>query len=94
MTLDPRARSRVLLDGADRAAARSFFRAVGFTDEDLEKPLVGVAHCWIEITPCNFNHRKLAEKVKHGIRAAGGTAERRPRRLDGRERPTCSRRSS
>jgi dihydroxy-acid dehydratase len=73
MTFDPRHMSRTLLDGADRAAARSYFRAVGFTDEDLTRPLVGVAHCWIEITPCNSNHRKLAEKVKEGIRAAGGT---------------------
>src|SRR5215813_10083649 len=73
MAADPRHRSRALLDGADRAAARSYFRAVGFSDEDLAKPLVGVAHCWIEITPCNWNHRKLAEKVKEGIRAAGGT---------------------
>jgi dihydroxy-acid dehydratase len=73
MAFDPRHKSRVLLDGADRAAARSYFRAVGFTDEDLARPLVGVAHCWIEITPCNSNHRKLAEKVKEGIRAAGGT---------------------
>ncbi|HBH02728.1 MAG TPA: dihydroxy-acid dehydratase, partial [Candidatus Rokubacteria bacterium] len=60
-------------DGADRAAARTYFRAVGFTDEDLARPLVGVAHCWIELTPCNSNHRKLAGKVKEGIRAAGGT---------------------
>jgi len=73
MTFDPRHKSRILLDGADRAAARSYFRAVGFTDEDLARPLVGVAHCWIEITPCNSNHRKLAEKVKEGVRAAGGT---------------------
>jgi dihydroxy-acid dehydratase len=73
MAFDPRHQSRLLLDGADRAAARSYFRAVGFTDEDLARPLVGVAHCWIEITPCNYNHRKLAEKVKEGIRAAGGT---------------------
>ena len=70
---DPRHQSRVLLDGADRAAARSYFKAIGFTDEDLAKPLVGVAHCWIEITPCNWNHQKMAEKVKEGIRAAGGT---------------------
>jgi dihydroxy-acid dehydratase len=70
---DPRHQSRVLLDGADRAAARSYFKAIGFTNEDLAKPLVGVAHCWIEITPCNWNHQKLAEKVKEGIRAAGGT---------------------
>jgi dihydroxy-acid dehydratase len=73
MPFDPRHQSRVLLDGADRAAARSFFRAIGFTDDDLRRPLVGVAHCWIEITPCNWNHQKLAEKVKEGVRAAGGT---------------------
>jgi dihydroxy-acid dehydratase len=73
MAFDPRHQSKTLLDGADRAAARSYFRAVGFTDEDLSRPLVGVAHCWIELTPCNSNHRKLAEKVKEGIRAAGGT---------------------
>jgi dihydroxy-acid dehydratase len=73
MTFNPRHQSHVLLDGPDRAAARSFFKAIGFTDDDLKKPLVGVAHCWIEITPCNWNHQKLAEKVKEGIRAAGGT---------------------
>jgi len=73
MPLDPRHKSHVLLDGADRAAARTYFKAIGFTDEDLRKPLVGVAHCWIEITPCNWNHQKLAEKVKEGVRAAGGT---------------------
>src|SRR5256712_3716621 len=73
MTFDPRHKSRTLLDGADRAAARSYFKAIGFSDEDLKRPLVGVAHCWIEITPCNWNHRKLAEKVKEGVRAAGGT---------------------
>jgi dihydroxy-acid dehydratase len=73
MTFDPRHKSRTLLDGADRAAARSYFKAIGFSDEDLRRPLVGVAHCWIEITPCNWNHRKMAEKVKEGVRAAGGT---------------------
>jgi dihydroxy-acid dehydratase len=73
MTFDPRHKSRALLDGADRAAARSYFRAVGFTDEDLARPLVGIAHCWIELTPCNSNHRKLAQKVAEGIRANGGT---------------------
>ena len=70
---DPRHQSRVLVDGPDRAAARAYFKAIGFTDADLASPLVGVAHCWIEITPCNWNHRTLAEKVKEGIRAAGGT---------------------
>ncbi|MBI2879493.1 MAG: dihydroxy-acid dehydratase, partial [Candidatus Rokubacteria bacterium] len=73
MTLDPRHKSRVLLDGADRAPARAMLKAIGFTDGDLSRPLVGVAHCWIEVTPCNWNHRKLADKVKEGIRAAGGT---------------------
>jgi dihydroxy-acid dehydratase len=73
MSFDPRHQSRTILDGPDRAPARAFFKAIGFTDEDLRRPLVGVAHCWIEITPCNWNHRKLAEKVKDGVRAAGGT---------------------
>jgi dihydroxy-acid dehydratase len=73
MAFDPRHQSRVLLDGADRAAARAFFYAIGFNEEDLKRPLVGVAHCWSEFTPCNWNHRKVAEKVKEGIRAAGGT---------------------
>ena len=73
MVYDPRSRSRILLDGPDRAPARSYFKAIGFTDEDLRRPVIGVAHCWIEITPCNYNHRDLALKVKEGIRAAGGT---------------------
>jgi dihydroxy-acid dehydratase len=71
--MDPRHQSRAILEGPDRAPARSYFKAIGFTDADLARPLVGVAHCWIEITPCNWNHQKLAEKVKEGIRAAGGT---------------------
>lgn len=73
MTFDPRHKSRIVLEGPDRAPARTYFKAIGFTDEDLSKPLVGVAHCWIEVTPCNWNHRRLAAKVKEGIRAAGGT---------------------
>ena len=73
MPYDPRSRSRILLDGPDRAPARSYFKAIGFTDQDLRRPVIGVAHCWIEITPCNYNHRDLALKVKEGIRAAGGT---------------------
>src|SRR5256885_10729689 len=48
-------------------------RAVGYNDEDFRRPLVGVAHSWIEIMPCNFNHRQLAGWVKEGIREAGGT---------------------
>ena len=73
MAFDPRHKSRVLLDGPDRAAARAYFRAIGFTDEDLARPQVGVAHSWIGAMPCNFNHRDLAAKVAAGIRDAGGT---------------------
>ena len=73
MTYDARHKSRIVLDGPDRAPARTYFKAIGFTDADLSRPLVGVAHCWIEVTPCNWNHRTLAAKVKEGIRAAGGT---------------------
>src|SRR5207245_2075930 len=53
--------------------ARSYFKAIGFTDEDLTRPLVGIANTWIETMPCNFHLRHLAEKVKAGVRAAGGT---------------------
>src|SRR5438445_2640377 len=70
---DVRGRSRVLIDGPDRAGARAMMRAVGYKDEDFSRPLVGVAHSWIEIMPCNFNHRQLAAWVKEGIREAGGT---------------------
>ncbi len=73
MTFDPRHKSRTLLEGPDRAGARAMMKASGFKDEDLARPLIGVAHCWIEVMPCNFNHRALAERVKEGIRAAGGT---------------------
>jgi dihydroxy-acid dehydratase len=66
-------RSRVLVDGPDRAPARAMMRAVGYKDDDFRRPLVGVAHSWIEIMPCNANHRQLAEWVKEGIREAGGT---------------------
>jgi dihydroxy-acid dehydratase len=71
---DPAKRhSTALTDGPDRAGARSMLKAIGFTDEDLAKPLVGVATTWIETMPCNYNQRRLAEHVKAGIRAAGGT---------------------
>jgi dihydroxy-acid dehydratase len=73
MKFDLRHKSRVLLDGPDRAAARSMMKAIGFSDQDLKRPQVGVAHCWIETMPCNFNHRELAAQVKQGIRDAGGT---------------------
>ncbi len=71
---DPAKRhSAALTDGPDRAAARAMLKAIGFTDEDLAKPIVGVATTWIETMPCNYNQRRLAEFVKEGIRAAGGT---------------------
>ena len=65
--------SRKITEGRDRAGARSMFKAVGYTDADLSKPLIGVANTWIETMPCNFHLRRLAAKVKEGIRAAGGT---------------------
>jgi dihydroxy-acid dehydratase len=66
-------RSRVVTDGPDRAPSRAMLKAVGFSDEDLARPLVGVANTWIEIGPCNFHLRRLAAKIKEGIRTAGGT---------------------
>jgi dihydroxy-acid dehydratase len=65
--------SHALTDGPDRAAARAMLKAVGFTDDDLAQPIIGVATTWIETMPCNINQRRLAEFVKQGIRAAGGT---------------------
>ena len=65
--------SHALTDGPDRAAARAMLKAVGFTDDDLARPIIGVATTWIETMPCNLNQRRLAEFVKEGIRAAGGT---------------------
>jgi dihydroxy-acid dehydratase len=66
-------RSAALTDGPDRAGARAMLKAVGFTDDDLARPLVGVSTTWIETMPCNLNQRALAQHVKRGIRAAGGT---------------------
>jgi dihydroxy-acid dehydratase len=65
--------SRGITEGRDRAGARSMFKAVGYTDADLSRPLIGVANTWIETMPCNFHLRRLSAKVKEGIRAAGGT---------------------
>jgi dihydroxy-acid dehydratase len=70
---DVRHKSRALIEGPERAAARSYLHGIGYTAEDLAKPIVGVAHSWIETMPCNFNNRVLAAKVKEGIRKAGGT---------------------
>ncbi|MBI1869901.1 MAG: dihydroxy-acid dehydratase [Chlamydiae bacterium] len=66
-------RSGALTDGPDRAPTRAMMKSIGFTDEDLKKPLIGVANTWIEVMPCNFHLRRLSEKVKEGIRRAGGT---------------------
>ena len=65
--------SRGITEGRDRAGARSMFKAIGFTDADLSRPLIGVANTWIETMPCNFHLRRLSAKVKEGIREAGGT---------------------
>jgi dihydroxy-acid dehydratase len=70
---DVKHRSRALIEGPERAAARAYLHGIGYSAEDLAKPIVGVAHSWIETMPCNFNNRVLAAKVKEGIRAAGGT---------------------
>ncbi len=73
VTHDLRRNSRAITDGPSRAPARAMLKAVGFRDDDLERPLIGVANTWIEIGPCNFHLRRLAAEVKEGIRAAGGT---------------------
>jgi dihydroxy-acid dehydratase len=65
--------SSPLTDGPDRAPARAMLKAVGFTDDDLKRPIIGIATTWIETMPCNLNQRELAAQVKGGIRTAGGT---------------------
>jgi len=73
MSVDTRQNSRRLYDGYDRAPARAMMRGIGFSREDLAKPCILVANTWIETMPCNFHLRQLADAVKEGIRAAGGT---------------------
>src|SRR3989475_9391184 len=73
MTFDPKQHSRVITDGPDRAGARAMLKGIGFTDADLARPIIGVANTWTETMPCNYHLRRLAVKVKEGIRAAGGT---------------------
>jgi dihydroxy-acid dehydratase len=70
---DLKHRSRALTEGPHRAAARAYLKGIGYSDEDLAKPIIGVASTWIETMPCNFHLRALAAKVKDGIREAGGT---------------------
>jgi dihydroxy-acid dehydratase len=65
--------SRTILEGPDRAAARAYLYGIGYTSEDLARPIIGVANTWTETMPCNFHLRRLAERVKDGIRVAGGT---------------------
>ena len=65
--------SVVLTEGPSRAAARSYLRGVGFSKEDLQKPIIGIANTWTEVGPCNFHLRQIAEAVKQGVREAGGT---------------------
>jgi dihydroxy-acid dehydratase len=73
MSGDPRGRSRVVLDGPERAPARAYLRGIGYDEEALRRPIVGIANTWTETMPCNFHLRRLAERVKDGVRAAGGT---------------------
>jgi dihydroxy-acid dehydratase len=72
-TADPRALSRVLLDGPERAPARSMLKAVGYTDDDLARPLIAVCHPWTDVMPCNAHLRDIAAWAKEGVREAGGT---------------------
>ncbi|HEY0632832.1 MAG TPA: dihydroxy-acid dehydratase, partial [Thermoleophilaceae bacterium] len=65
--------SRAILEGPDRAPARAYLKGIGFDDEALARPIVGIANTWTETMPCNFHLRLLAERVKDGVRAAGGT---------------------
>jgi dihydroxy-acid dehydratase len=69
----PRPRSAAVFDGPDRAAARAYMKGIGFDDDALRRPTVGIANTWIEAMPCNFHLRELAEAVKEGVREAGGT---------------------
>jgi len=71
--INPKKNSIVLTEGPSRAAARSYLRGVGFSKEDLHKPIIGIANTWTEIGPCNFHLRQVAEAVKQGVREAGGT---------------------
>jgi dihydroxy-acid dehydratase len=70
---DVKHKSRALTDGPERAAARAYLKGIGYTDEDLSKPIIAVANTWVETMPCNFHLRALAKHVKDGIREAGGT---------------------
>ena len=66
-------RSAAITEGPSRAPARAMLKAVGFTDDDLRRPIIGIANTWTEIGPCNYHLRGLADEVKKGVRNAGGT---------------------
>jgi dihydroxy-acid dehydratase len=70
---EPRPRSSAVFDGPERAPARAYMKGIGFDEDALSRPTVGIANTWIEAMPCNFHLRELAERVKEGVRAAGGT---------------------
>ena len=70
---DPRARSRTQIDGPDRAPTRAYLKGIGYDDDALSRPIVGIANTWTEAMPCNFHLRALAKRVKDGVLAAGGT---------------------
>src|SRR5580698_6668126 len=72
MASDMKPRSREVTDGFERAPARAMLRAIGMTDDDWEKPQVGVVSSWNEVTPCNMSLDRLAKRAKEGVRAAGG----------------------
>ncbi len=73
MAYDVTARSSAILRGRDRAPARAFYKGIGFTDDDLARPIVGIANTWTETMPCNYGLRALAARIKEGVRAEGGT---------------------
>ncbi|MGH2406261.1 MAG: dihydroxy-acid dehydratase [bacterium] len=73
--IDPRHRSRTVTEGAERAPHRAMLRATGLTDDDLRRPLIGVATSWNEVTPCNLNLNTQAQRVKAGVREAGGVPQ-------------------
>src|SRR5438270_1767480 len=69
----PRRRSDTILRGPSRAGARAMLKGVGYSDEDLQRPIIGIANTWLETMPCNLNLRKLAARVQEGVRAPAGT---------------------
>lgn len=73
MTSNPKHHSSEITDGPERAGARAMLKAIGLTDDDLARPIIGLANTWTETMPCNYHLRRLAASVKEGIRAAGGT---------------------